>query len=81
MTNKKRWMAFVANPRGFVVVDEGAKEALLNRAKSLLPSGVAQLAEQRTVNPCVVGSTPTPGAKLNLSRFQMSQMSRWIQNG
>ena len=40
MTNKKRWMAFVANPRGFVVVDEGAKEALLNRAKSLLPSGV-----------------------------------------
>jgi len=30
---------------------------------SLIPSGVAQLAEQRTVNPFVVGSTPTPGAK------------------
>ncbi len=40
MTNKKSWMAFVANPKGFVVVDDGAKDALLNRAKSLLPSGV-----------------------------------------
>ena len=28
-----------------------------------LQSGVAQLAEQRTVNPFVVGSSPTPGAK------------------
>lgn len=26
------------------------------------PSGVAQLAERRTVNPLVVGSIPTPGA-------------------
>jgi hypothetical protein len=26
------------------------------------PSGVAQLAERRTVNPLVVGSSPTPGA-------------------
>ena len=27
------------------------------------PSGVAQLAERRTVNPQVVGSSPTPGAR------------------
>gem|GEM_PF-2791376 len=31
-----------------------------------LYSGVAQLAEQRTVNPWVVGSIPTPGAKAPL---------------
>ena len=29
---------------------------------SVQPSGVAQLAERRTVNPQVVGSIPTPGA-------------------
>ena len=29
-------------------------------------SGVAQLAEQRTVNPFVVGSSPTPGAEISL---------------
>ncbi len=32
-----------------------------------LPSGVAQLAEQRTVNPFVVGSSPTPGASTSRS--------------
>lgn len=31
---------------------------------NLRHSGVAQLAERRTVNPQVVGSSPTPGAPL-----------------
>ena len=36
---KKRWIAFGAKPRGKVIVDEGAKNALLNK-KSLLCVGV-----------------------------------------
>ena len=36
---KKRWLAFGSRPQGKVMVDEGAKKALLNR-KSLLAVGV-----------------------------------------
>ena len=35
-----------------------------------VPSGVAQLAERRTVNPLAVGSSPTPGAIEVLWAFQ-----------
>ncbi|MEI7905628.1 MAG: glutamate 5-kinase, partial [Candidatus Firestonebacteria bacterium] len=40
LTNKKKWMAFVAHPKGFVVVDDGARDALVKKQKSLLPSGI-----------------------------------------
>ena len=36
-----------------------------------IPSGVAQLAERRTVNPQVVGSSPTPGAKSLLKKRRL----------
>lgn len=38
--SRKRWIAFGRIPCGRIVVDEGAKEALLKRGKSLLPAGV-----------------------------------------
>lgn len=37
---RKSWIAFTSKPRGKIVVDEGAKHALLHRGKSLLSSGV-----------------------------------------
>lgn len=37
---RKRWIAFHLQPVGIVRVDDGAKEALLYRGKSLLPRGV-----------------------------------------
>lgn len=40
MGSRKRWLAFASHPKGQVVVDEGAKAALVQRGKSLLPSGV-----------------------------------------
>ena len=36
---KKRWIAFGAKPKGKIIVDEGAKKALLNK-KSLLAVGI-----------------------------------------
>ncbi len=36
---KKRWMAFSTKPKGYILVDEGAKKALMNK-KSLLAVGV-----------------------------------------
>ena len=40
MRSRKRWLAFATQPRGRIVVDIGAKEALIRGGKSLLPSGV-----------------------------------------
>jgi glutamate 5-kinase len=43
LTARKRWIGFAVPPQGRVVVDEGAKRALTDRGKSLLPSGVVDV--------------------------------------
>ena len=40
---RKRWIGFHLRPKGELMVDEGAKEAILRRGKSLLPSGVKRV--------------------------------------
>ncbi len=40
MHSRKRWLAFASQPRGGIVVDAGAKAALVSGGKSLLPSGI-----------------------------------------
>ncbi|NLW59678.1 MAG: glutamate 5-kinase [Firmicutes bacterium] len=40
LVQRERWIAFAGQPQGAVVIDEGAVTALLERKKSLLPSGV-----------------------------------------
>jgi glutamate 5-kinase len=40
MASRKRWIGFTARPGGWLVVDEGARRALVERGKSLLASGV-----------------------------------------
>ncbi len=40
MPHRKRWIAFGRSPRGAVIVDDGAREALLGKGRSLLPAGV-----------------------------------------
>jgi glutamate 5-kinase len=41
---RKRWMAFTATPRGRLVVDAGARDAVRHRGGSLLPIGVTGVA-------------------------------------
>jgi len=41
MRSRKRWIAYAAVPKGKIVVDEGAAEALVRHGKSLLPVGIA----------------------------------------
>jgi len=43
MKSYKRWIRFTSRPRGSVCVDEGARAALLERGKSLLPSGIVSV--------------------------------------
>ncbi len=40
LLGRKRWIAFAGQPRGEIVIDPGAVEALVIHKKSLLPSGV-----------------------------------------
>lgn len=43
LTARKHWIAFTKNCRGRLLVDEGARQALEGRGKSLLPSGILQI--------------------------------------
>jgi glutamate 5-kinase len=40
MAHRKRWIAFGKAPRGSVVIDDGAKNALVTKGRSLLAAGV-----------------------------------------
>ncbi|MCX7679538.1 MAG: glutamate 5-kinase [Spirochaetes bacterium] len=40
LKGKKRWIAFSANARGSLIIDEGAVRALVERKKSLLATGI-----------------------------------------
>ena len=40
LSSRERWISFGVRPSGTLVVDEGAQKALVERGKSLLPSGV-----------------------------------------
>lgn len=40
---RKHWIAHVLRPKGFLVIDDGACRALVERGKSLLPSGIIEV--------------------------------------
>lgn len=40
MNSRKYWIAFTLQPQGRLLLDEGAKKAIVEKGKSLLPSGV-----------------------------------------
>ena len=40
MGSRKRWLRFGSRPKGKLIVDAGARRALVERGKSLLPSGI-----------------------------------------
>jgi len=42
MTSRKRWIGLTAEPKGAIVVDDGAEDAL-RAGKSLLPSGISDV--------------------------------------
>jgi glutamate 5-kinase len=43
LNSKKYWIAFTLQSRGKLVIDDGAKKALLEKSKSLLPSGIVDV--------------------------------------
>jgi glutamate 5-kinase len=43
ISSRKGWIAYAIKPRGSLVIDEGAVNAILKAGKSLLPSGIARV--------------------------------------
>ncbi len=43
LKGKRRWIGFYSTPKGRIFVDSGAKDALLTKGKSLLPSGIIKV--------------------------------------
>ena len=40
---RKRWIGYTVQPRGWLVLDEGAERAVAQQGKSLLPIGIVQI--------------------------------------
>ena len=53
LSRKKHWIAFTLKPKGEIVVDEGAKKAVTEKGKSLLPSGVVEVRGRFGIGACV----------------------------
>ena len=43
LTQRKRWIAFGRSSRGALQIDQGARDALVDRGKSLLPAGIVSV--------------------------------------
>jgi glutamate 5-kinase len=43
LCGRKQWIAFTRSPKGSLVIDRGATEAIIKRGKSLLPSGIKEV--------------------------------------
>ncbi len=53
MRGRKHWIAFALKPAGALAVDRGAAEALRNRGRSLLPSGIRAVSGEFSSGDCV----------------------------
>jgi glutamate 5-kinase len=53
LANRKHWIAYNLKPAGEIVLDEGAVEALVQKGKSLLPSGLKNIHGSFGVGECV----------------------------
>jgi glutamate 5-kinase len=82
LKGRKRWIAFFHHPRGSLFVDEGAKKALRENGKSLLPPGVArsegEFAAGDIVRICDVNGTEFARgiAKFSAAEIQSRQLPR-----
>jgi len=43
LSSRQYWLAYNVTPKGAILVDYGAREALVNRNKSLLPAGILEV--------------------------------------
>lgn len=51
--SRDHWIAYTACSRGKIMVDDGAREALMNKGKSLLPGGITKVEGSFKIGDCV----------------------------
>ncbi len=75
VSQRKRWIGFSAKPRGFVVVDDGARRAVERQQRSLLPIGVLE-AEGQFAKGDVVGLRDRAGVEFarGLSNYGTTEL-------
>lgn len=53
LNRRKHWIAYTLRPSGRIIVDDGARNALLKKGKSLLPTGVVRVEGRFERGACV----------------------------
>lgn len=79
LNRRKHWIAYTLKPSGKIVVDDGARNALLKKGKSLLPSGVVKVEGKFERGACV-RLTGLDGVEFarGLSDYSSNESSRLI---
>lgn len=54
LQKRKRWISYFHRPQGVIIIDEGAKQALQQAGRSLLPSGIKQVEGNFSVGSLVI---------------------------
>jgi len=54
LCHKKHWIVFTKSPKGVIVIDKGAENAILRQGKSLLPSGIVAVEGRFSVGNAVL---------------------------
>jgi len=77
LSSRRRWIGHAARPAGKLFVDEGAAKAVLERGKSLLPSGVTAVAG-RFAKGATVSVVAPDGKEIarGLSNYSAEQVER-----
>jgi glutamate 5-kinase len=76
---RKLWIAFALNPAGTVVVDDGARRALVEAGRSLLPAGVVSVAGTFEPDDAVEVRDQTGQlVAKGLVRYPSSRSAEWV---
>jgi glutamate 5-kinase len=77
MQSRKHWIAFTKSPKGTIVVDEGAENALLHKGKSLLPSGITDVYGRFGIgNSVAIINKEEKAIAIGLVNYQSSDVER-----
>ena len=79
LNRRKHWIAYTLKPSGRITVDDGARNALLKKGKSLLPSGVVKVEGRFERGACIrlCGSDSVEFAR-GLSDYSSAESVRLI---
>ncbi len=77
LTSRKHWLAYGARPTGRLVVDAGARRALVEQGRSLLPAGVVEVQGEFALGD-IIGLVDTQGTEFarGLAGYPSGDMRR-----